>query len=51
MPEIPDCKTRVYLDIEGLPDREHYYLIGALIITEHAGCDIEEVGGQKSKQL
>ncbi len=33
-PELPDCKSRVYLDIEGLPDRGSYYLIGALIVTE-----------------
>ena len=33
-PELPECKSRVYLDIEGLPDRGFYYLIGALIVTE-----------------
>lgn len=33
-PELPECKSRVYLDIEGLPDRDFYYLIGALIVTE-----------------
>ena len=33
-PELPECKNRVYLDIEGLPDRGFYYLIGALIVTE-----------------
>ncbi len=33
-PELPECKNRVYLDIEGLPDRGFYYLIGALIVTD-----------------
>jgi hypothetical protein len=33
-PELPASKTRVYLDIEGLPDRGFYYLIGALVVTE-----------------
>ena len=33
-PELPECKSRVYLDIEGLPDRGFYYLIGALIVTD-----------------
>jgi predicted RecB family nuclease len=33
-PTLPECKSRVYLDIEGLPDRDFYYLIGALVVTE-----------------
>jgi predicted RecB family nuclease len=33
-PRLPDSKTQVYLDIEGLPDNESYYLLGALIVTE-----------------
>jgi predicted RecB family nuclease len=33
-PRPPDSKTQVYLDIEGLPDRESYYLLGALIVSE-----------------
>jgi len=33
-PVIPDAKAEVYLDIEGLPDRESYYLVGALIVCE-----------------
>ncbi len=32
-PELPESISRVYLDIEGLPDREFNYLIGALIVT------------------
>jgi predicted RecB family nuclease len=32
-PQLPDCQSRVYLDIEGLPDRDFYYLIGALVVT------------------
>ena len=33
-PELPDSRSTVYLDIEGLPDNEFYYLIGALIISD-----------------
>ena len=33
-PCLPDSKTQVYLDIEGLPDSESYYLIGASIVSE-----------------
>ena len=33
-PRLPDSKTQVYLDIEGLPDNESYYLLGALIVSE-----------------
>ena len=33
-PQIPDSKSRVYLDIEGLPDSEFYYLIGALVVSD-----------------
>jgi hypothetical protein len=32
-PQLPDSKCQVYLDIEGLPDSEFYYLIGALIVS------------------
>ena len=31
---LPQAKTHVYLDIEGLPDRDSYYLIGALITSD-----------------
>ncbi|HTS05270.1 MAG TPA: TM0106 family RecB-like putative nuclease [Candidatus Eisenbacteria bacterium] len=31
-PELPRSKTQVYLDIEGSPHRESYYLIGALVV-------------------
>ncbi len=33
-PRFPESKTQVYLDIEGLPDNESYYLIGALVVSE-----------------
>ena len=33
-PCLPDCSVQVYLDIEGLPDIDSYYLIGALIVSE-----------------
>jgi predicted RecB family nuclease len=29
-PRLPKSETQIYLDIEGLPDNESYYLIGAL---------------------
>ena len=32
-PQLPDSKTQVYLDIEGLPDSDFYYLIGALVVS------------------
>ncbi len=31
--QLPDSKTQIYLDIEGLPDGEFYYLFGALIVS------------------
>ena len=33
-PALPECKSKVYLDIEGLPDRDFHYLIGAWIVSE-----------------
>jgi predicted RecB family nuclease len=33
-PQLPDSRSRVYLDIEGLPDSEFYYLIGALVVSD-----------------
>jgi hypothetical protein len=33
-PEFPECKSQVYLDIEGMPDRDSYYLIGALVVAD-----------------
>ena len=32
-PEIPDSGVKMYIDVEGDPDRSYYYLIG-LVITE-----------------
>ena len=32
-PQLPDSKTQVYLNIEGLPDIESYYLVGALVVS------------------
>ncbi len=32
-PQLPDSKTQVYLDIEGLSDSESYDLIGALVVS------------------
>lgn len=31
-PQLPASQSKVFLDIEGLPDSEFYYLIGALIV-------------------
>jgi predicted RecB family nuclease len=33
-PKLPNSKTKVYLDIEGIPDSDSYYLIGTLIVSE-----------------
>jgi predicted RecB family nuclease len=33
-PQFHESKTQVYLDIEGLPDSEFYYLIGALVLRD-----------------
>ena len=30
-PELPTPRNRIYLDIEGIPDRDFYYLIGGII--------------------
>ena len=32
-PSLPQSNTQVYLDIEGLPDRDFHYLIGALVVS------------------
>lgn len=31
--QLPNSQTQVYLDIEGLPSSESYYLIGALVVS------------------
>jgi predicted RecB family nuclease len=31
VPEIPAAATRVYLDVEGIPDRDFYYLVGVVV--------------------
>jgi predicted RecB family nuclease len=33
-PQLPDSRSRIYLDIEGLPDSQFYYLIGALVVSD-----------------
>jgi len=33
-PRLPNSKAQVYLDIEGVPDSNSYYLIGVLIVSE-----------------
>ena len=32
-PTLPKSDTQIYLDIEGLPDSESYYLLGALVVS------------------
>ena len=36
LPSIPSSKTKIFLDIEGLPEENFYYLIG-LIIRDNDG--------------
>ena len=31
VPEIPAKSTRVFLDVEGIPDRDFYYLVGVVV--------------------
>ena len=41
--DVPDAKldgTPVYLDVEGLPDRDFYYLIGVRVGTSDAPLNI-----------
>ena len=33
-PSVPSTPTRLYLDIEGLPDRDFYYLIGVTVCND-----------------
>ncbi len=35
-PTLPDSKIKVFFDIEGLPDRDFYYLIGVLVVTQES---------------
>jgi predicted RecB family nuclease len=32
-PDLPDVAVRAYLDVEGLPDRDFYYLIGLTVVA------------------
>ena len=32
-PSLPAARTRVYFDVEGVPDRAFYYLAGVLVET------------------
>ena len=34
MPQLPNAPVQAYLDIEGLPDSDFYYLIGLLLVRE-----------------
>lgn len=35
-PEIPTAKVQVYLDVEGDPDSDFYYLIGVIVVQEES---------------
>ncbi|MCX7424571.1 MAG: IS66 family transposase [Planctomycetia bacterium] len=35
-PDFPATPTRLYLDIEGVPERDSYYLIGLLVCNGHS---------------
>ena len=35
-PEMPPGSTRVFFDVEGVPEREGYYLIGAVVVKDGA---------------
>lgn len=35
LPALPACTSKVYFDIEGLPDSNFGYLIGALVVTDN----------------
>ena len=39
-PEIKIEGTPVYLDVEGLPDRDFYYLIGVRLGNRRFGCSV-----------
>ena len=49
-PHLPECKNHVYLDIEGLPDRDFYYLIGALIVSEEGETSLSFWADTKSDE-
>jgi predicted RecB family nuclease len=41
---VPSSPTSIYLDIEGLPDQDFYYLIGLLVVengveSHHSFCN------------
>ena len=38
-PEIPAKTPRVYLDVEGIPDRDFYYLVG-VVVEGDAECSV-----------
>lgn len=38
-PDLPHAKTLVYFDVEGMPDRDTYYLIGLRITTGDVACE------------
>ena len=33
-PQVPDSRSQVYLDIEGLPESDFYYLVGAFVVSD-----------------
>jgi predicted RecB family nuclease len=33
-PQLPTTKTKVFFDVEGVPDQDFYYLIGAVVVKD-----------------
>lgn len=33
-PDVPTGRTTIYLDVEGIPERRHYYLVGVLVVAD-----------------
>ena len=49
-PELPISETNVYFDIEGIPERDFYYLIGMIIIDNGTTTYRNYWAGQKADE-
>ena len=49
-PEMPTEATRVYFDVEGVPEREFFYLIGAVVVKDGAPICVTSSGPTTSHQ-
>ena len=43
---LPAAIVHAYLDVEGLPDEDFYYLIGLVVRDGDAGREIQLLGGR-----